>query len=343
MIAWLALACTAETTPSTTSGTTADTSSTGGTVPTSPPVEGGYFPAAAPWTTDVTDAAVDPESDERIAGLQDIGWGSGDFQMDWSFEILAADASTPRREFVPNGAFYAPDCDQAPVPIPEEGNLEGEDGYACTTGGDCHLLVAERDEQVLYEMWVADIRGPNDGQFRGGCLVRWDLTRVYPPEGRGEQCTSGDAAGYPIAPLLFTAEEVAAGHIDHAIRFAIPNDAIESGGYYHPASHGTNTDGDGTIPYGARLRLKADFDESRIADPDALVVVSALKKYGMFLADGGNIPLMGESDRRSAVKWDDLFEDGSHALFGIRPDDFELLALDRPRVPLTFDCVRNGY
>ena len=67
--------------------------------------------------------------------------------------------------------------------------------------------------------------------------------------------------------------------------------------------------GDGAIPYGAHLRLKPDFDMSRIADPDAQVVVRALQTYGMFLADGGEIALMGRSDRRTTAKWDDVFED----------------------------------
>lgn len=328
MIALVWAACAHDTSPS---------SQTPTTPPTAP--EGAYFPAGSPWYTRIDSAPVDADSDEIIAGLTDVGWGVGDFQIDWSFEILEADAGTPRRTFVPNGNFYDPDCDQVPVPVPADGNLEGEDGYACESGGDCHLVVAEWDERKLYEMWRADLSG---GDFSGGCLAVWDMDVSYPPEGRGEQCTSADAAGYPIAPLLFTADEVAAGLIPHAIRFAIPNDAIDNDGYYHPASHGSNSGADGTVPYGARFRLKADFDFGRIADPDAHVILRALQQYGMMLADGGNVPLMGESDRRSVAKWDELFEDGSHALFGIRPDDFEVLALDRPQVPLTFECERNG-
>src|SRR6187549_27616 len=131
-------------------------------------------------------------------------------------------------------------------------------------------------------MWHANV----DGTFKGGCLAVWESSRTYADTLRGDQCTSADAAGYPIAPLLFTADEVAAGHIDHAIRFAIPNDDIDNDVFYHPASHGTDADGDGTVPYGARFRLKADFDMNRLDDPDARVVAVALQKYGMVLADG---------------------------------------------------------
>ncbi len=99
------------------------------------------------------------------------------------------------------------------------GNVEGEAGYECTGDGDCHLLVWAPDEKQLYEMWRANIVGD---QFDGGCLAAWDTSRNYGPTGRGEQCTSADAAGFPIAPLLFTADEVAAGEIADLAEFAKP-------------------------------------------------------------------------------------------------------------------------
>jgi len=305
---------------------------------------GHYFPDAAPWYTSVAEADTDADSDTLIAALQDAGRGMGTdrLQLDWSLEVLAADDTTPRLEFTPTDDFYTPDCDAVPMPVPDGGNVEGEPDYACTSGGDCHLLVAAEDEGKLYEMWRADLRGDT---FRGGCLAVWTMDEVYPADGRGDQCSSADAAGYPIAPMLFTADEVAAGEIAHALRFALPNTSIRDGEYFHPATHATNADGGGadTLPYGARLRLRADFDMERITDPDARVVVTALQTYGMFLADGGNIPLMARSDRRTTAKWDQLFEDGSHALFGIEPQDFEVLALEGDAVPLTFDCARNGH
>ena len=68
-------------------------------------------------------------------------------------------------------------------------------------------------------------------------LAVWDLNRVYPASGRGEQCTSADAAGLPIAPLLFNADEIAAGNINHAIRFILPNPRMRADVYVHPATH----------------------------------------------------------------------------------------------------------
>lgn len=305
--------------------------------------EGRFFPDGAIWYQPVTDAAVDPDSDRMIATLQAAGWGAeGRFQMDFGLEVLAADATTPFETFEPKpGEFYEPDCDLVPMPVPEGGNLEAETGYACESDGDCHLLVADEASAQLYEMWRADIRGDT---FRGGCLAVWNMDLVYPDEGRGVQCTSADAAGYPIAPLLFTADEVAAGRIEHAMRFALPNDLIRDGEFFAPATHATESEGGGpeALPYGARLRLKADFDLNRIADPEARVVAVALQEYGMFLADGGNIPLMGRADTRTTAKWDELFEDYTWALVGIEPEDFEVLALEGPAIPLTYECERTG-
>ena len=97
---------------------------------------------------------------------------------------------------------------------------------ACTQDGDCHILVADRDAGLLYELYRGNL---TESGLEASCSIAWDMTQVYPGEGRGEQCTSADAAGYPITPLLFTADELAAGRIEHAIRFALPNDAITRG------------------------------------------------------------------------------------------------------------------
>ena len=166
-------------------------------------------------------------------------------RVDFSIEVMDKTPSTPDLSFTPTGDFYTPDCDHVPVPVPPGGALEGEQGYECSNDGDCHLIVADWDRMRLYEMWRANIV---NGVFQGGCLAVWDMTRRYPASGRGEQCTSADAAGYPIAPLLFTADEVAAGRIDHAIRFILPNATIRAREYVHPATHGTRATSAGRGP-----------------------------------------------------------------------------------------------
>jgi serine/threonine-protein kinase len=271
-----------------------------------------------------------------IAYLNRVGWGLGRMQIDFSIEVMDAAPTTPDLSFTRTGDFYTPDCDYTPVPVPEGGALEGESGYACLSDGDCHLIVADWRRLKLFEMWRADIRS---GVFRGGCLAVWDMTRVYPPSGRGEQCTSADAAGYPIAPLLFTADEVAAGAINHAIRFILPNDRIRQGVYVHPATHGTPaTRGPSDAPpYGARLRLRADYPIANLP-AGARVVARAMQRYGMLLADGGNVALTAQSDRFTRAKWSGLL--GPRDLDSLRPSDFEMVEGGQ-RIPLTLDCVRN--
>jgi serine/threonine-protein kinase len=295
------------------------------------------FPEGATWYEDLRALPVDASSDVVIGGLQDHGWGLGRMQIDFEIDVLQADASTPRVPFTPTADFYSPDCDQVDLPLPEDGHVEGETDYRCRGGGDCHLLVLETDEQRLYEMWRGDQRGST---LHGGCLAVWDLQRAYPPEGRGEQCTSADAAGYPITQLLFTADEVAAGEITHAIRLVLPNTIIRDGEYFHPATHAVNVDGGGAeaVPYGARLRLRPDFDLEQIASPSARVIAVAMQTYGLYLADGGNVALTARADHGTEHTWDELGVD-SHALDVLQPADFELVELGA-RQDLTFDCVR---
>lgn len=298
---------------------------------------GPYFPQGAFWDQDVMGVTPASNSDAIIGSLRGAGgWGNGDvFQIDFSIEVLqAAGASPEKQSFTPTDDFYEPDCDAVPMPVPAGGNLEGEDGYECTSDGDCHLIVWAPDERRLYEMWRANIAG---GQFDGGCLAVWDTSMVYGPEGRGLQCTSADAAGLPIAPLLFTADEVAAGSIDHAIRFILPNDRPQVG-FVPPATHGTNTSGDASAPYyGVHLRLRADYPLETLPSEGARVVARALQTYGMYHADGGNIALTAASDRRTTAKWDGLLE--PRDLSDLAVEDFDVID-HGPPIELTYDCVR---
>jgi serine/threonine-protein kinase len=298
---------------------------------------GPYFAQGGFWNQDVAGVAPASNSADIIASLRRAGgWGNGDvFQIDFGIEVLRVDGAAPeKRSFVATDDFYLPDCDQVPVPVPAGGNVEGEDGYACAGDGDCHLIVWAPDEQRLYEMWRANIVG---SRFEGGCLAVWDTARRYGPTLRGEQCTSADAAGFPIAPLLFTADEVAAGSIDHAIRFILPNDRVQPG-YVRPATHGTRTTGDAQAPYyGVHLRLRADYPLAELPGEGARTVARALQRYGMYHADGGNIALTAASDRRTSARWDGLLQPRDLAALDV--EDFEVID-HGPPIPLTFDCMR---
>ena len=113
---------------------------------------------------------------------------------------------------------------------------------------------------------------------------------------RPEGWTSADAAGLPILPGLARYDEVDAGAIDHALRFTVSD---SQRGYIHPATHGASDSDDPNLPpMGMRLRLKAGYDLSGFHGP-ALVILTALKRYGMFVADNGTSwYITGSADRR---------------------------------------------
>jgi serine/threonine-protein kinase len=315
------------------------------------------FPAGSVWHTPITDAALHPQSDALIERLDMLGgWGpvarvSHRMHIDFSFHVrqLAAGETASRFPLVRHaaqGEYYAPDC-EAPgttMPVPADAAFEGQDGLRCDNDcsddgecGDCHLLVVEN--RTLYELYNGNFDGK---QLDALCLATWNLDAVYPPEGRGEHCTSADAAGFPIAPLLVNADEVAAastsadGDLGHAIRFILPNARIATqaavGGdrgrhYGRPASHAGGPSGPSdTVPYGVRMRLRADFDMAGY-NPAARAILRTMQRYGIVLADGGNIALTFESDRHTGAKWSEL---------DIRPQTFWVA---RSNVPMIFKSV----
>ncbi|MCC6748427.1 MAG: hypothetical protein IT371_12260 [Deltaproteobacteria bacterium] len=299
----------------------------------------GYFPIQSIWYQDISKAPLDSQSGSIISSVQNNGgWAYGSFTIDFLLHVLYVDDSTSSRHFIATEDFYNPDCDKVAVPVPSVGSIEGESGFECTNlNRDCHLIVVHKTRKKLYEMWRANLV---DGEFYGGCLAVWDLTRVYGPSGRGEQCTSADAAGFPIAPLTFTADEVKAGAINHALRFVLPNDRIRNGVYLHPATHSTpsTSGGSDAAPYGVRFRLKASFAMDRLPNAGARVVARALQKYGMFLSDGGGTTLTAQHDRYTTAKWKGLL--AYNDLSALKVSDFEVVDGGQ-RIPYTARCVRN--
>jgi hypothetical protein len=308
---------------------------------------GGIFTAPEPWTKDVSALTKDGSSDAIIAALDKAGgWGTGQFQIDFSIPLFFANSSTPRQTIsgpAPGGYDYCyggTDCDPVPLqmPIPTNGNAESSSNYTCDTGNnDCHILVVETSQQKLYELYNATAAG--SGIDALGAFI-WDLTKAYPDNERGDQCTSADAGGFPMAGLLPTADEVAAGAVNHALRFILPNKSMRKAAYVHPASHAgspSSTDANAP-PYGVRFRLKGTFDASSYNAAEK-VIIAALKKYGMLLSDGGNVPLTFADDRTTTAKWATLGITAS-SFGGIKVDDFEVVDFSTPVVS-TQDCVRN--
>ena len=273
---------------------------------------------------------LDGESAQVIPWLasQSGGWGSGVLRIDFSIEVVTASAATPFHDFVPNDDFYWGECAVQPVPLPPGGAIEGEAGYECThPGADCHLLIHHPASGQLFEIYQANL-DPATDELSGTCLVVWDLTRVYPADGRGNDCTSADAAGYPMTSLLFNADEVAAGHIDHAIRFILPNTRIRDNIYIHPSTHSTGpTAGPATAPpYGTRLRLRADYPLQNLPSEGARVVARAMQKHGILLSDGGTLALTAQADTFTQHKWDEPgIELSQYSLQALLVSDFAMI------------------
>ncbi len=318
--------------------------------------EGRYFPDDAWFYEDVSNAPVAADSAAITAWMvQQMGpggWGTGTMRIDFSIVAVDAPAGTEKRGFTLDQDFYYdPDCDTAPVPLPPGGYVEDypQDppdpanqwaGYDCSgfaDGADCHMIVVSRSEQRLYEIYHATVDAGDT--FYGGCEAVWSTGDAPTGNGRGQQCTSADAAGFPIAPLLFSAEEVKAGVIDHAIRFILPNSMIRAKKYVYPATHGTNTTGPASsIPYGGQMRLRADYPLENLK-PAAQVVARAMQKYGMYMSDGGNIALTAQADVVGCATWAEV-DLGPQDLNTLKATDFEVI--DRgPTIDVTYDCQRT--
>jgi hypothetical protein len=301
---------------------------------------GPYFEHGMFFNYDVSDASPAANSGQIIGALREAGgWGNSDrMRIDFGFAVMHSTPDTQMRTFVPDTTtFISPDCDMMDVPVPIPGNVEGETGYACTNGGDCHLIVVDDASGQLFEMWKADIK--SSLQFKGGCLAVWDTAEAYGKTLRGDQCASADGAGFPIAPLLFNADEVASGEIDHAIRFVLPNDRVRQG-FVRPAVHAAYTNGNQSseLPYyGVHMRLRADYPVDSLPSEGAKVIARALQKYGMYHADGGEYALTAQSDRFTTAKWSGLLAEDD--LGALSVEDFEVID-HGPAIDITNDCMR---
>jgi hypothetical protein len=176
---------------------------------------------------------------------------------------------------------YAAESDPGPYPFGSETQIEG--------GSDRHALMVDTDTCTMYELYDARWNGGNPDAGSGAIF---DLgSNALRPAG----WTSADAAGLPILPGLVRYDEVAAGSIDHAIRFTVD---CTRNRYVWPARHQAGTRDATCPPMGARFRLRAGFDVSGFG-PDAQVILTAMQRYGMIVADNGsNWYFQGATDAR---------------------------------------------
>jgi hypothetical protein len=253
--------------------------------PTSTPASSStctVFPSDNPWNTDVSRGPLDLRSAAWVASI-----GSGNLHPDFGTAYGIPYVEVPAGQRGVHVTFDDDDeSDHALYPIPPGAPVEN--------GSDAHVLVLSRSECRLYELFAAS-RQP-DGSWHAGSGAIFDLrSNALRPDG----WTSADAAGLPILPGLVCYDEVAAGAIDHALRFTVPR---TQRGYIHPATHFASSITDPDVPpMGARFRMKSSYSCAAYSR-EVQVICTAMKRYGMFVADNGSSwYVTGAPDRR----WDD--------------------------------------
>jgi hypothetical protein len=274
---------------------------------------GGFlpFPSDNLWNKDISNASVDPNSAQIInfigssTGIHpDFGQG----EYNGSYMGIPYTVVDSTQALIPiNYQAYGSESDAGPMPIPLTAPIEG---YPNPGSGDRHVLVVDKSNCFLYEIYNSY---PQSSSWNADSGAVWDLLS---DEQRPYTWTSADAAGLPIFVGLVRYDEVAAGAINHAIRFTLPN---TSAGFTPPASHwaatSTNTY---APPMGTRLRLKTSFDVSSYSATNQ-VILNAMKKYGLILADNGSaMYISGTPDDR----WNNS---DLHLLNGATAADFDVI------------------
>ena len=271
------------------------------------------FPAASHWNQRVDRLPVHARSAEIVRSIgagapMHPDFGSGRYEgrpIGIPVNVVSRGTKRTRVRFE-----YAGESDRGPYPIPARPRVEG--------GSDRHLLVVERGTCRLFELFAAS-RSGSSWSAGSGAIFSLRSNRLRP---RG--WTSADAAGLPILPGLARYDEVAQGAIRHALRFTVPRTRRA---FVYPARHFASSLTDPALPaMGQRVRLRAGVGEARFGR-QARVVVRALKRYGMLLADNGS-PwyVSGAPDPR----WDN---DDLRTLKALRGSDFEVVDTSRLRRP----------
>jgi hypothetical protein len=306
--------------------TATSTSSTGGAAPTGPTIAGcPLFPPDFPYNVDISAAPLDMGSATYIANLAARAgaivaeYPGGEYvNVVPQGQADVAVGTTSAYGFDAQDMFYQNDGTGATAPIPS--GVVYED--MTTPNSDHHMMIVEQGTCRLFELYAWN---PTSATTGWSALVTWNLTKNEQlPDGWG----STTAAGTPLLPGVIWYDEVASGVIAHAVDIVIPGSAIAKYEYVKPAARaggacGSNYPLDG-FPYGGRLRLKASYDTSKYTGTQALVVIAALKKYGMINTDAS-----GETRSSFRLGDGDKLDQTDMAQLGMLTwDDFEVPAMD---------------
>jgi hypothetical protein len=296
---------------------------------TSPQVAGcDIFPGDNPWNLDVSAMATSSQSDAYIQAMAPTkglhpDWGT--FAEGYGIPITTGSGAPPVKmdwtaSWGPTESDPLP-CPNASdgnfcYPIPSTASIEG--GPSATTGSDRHVLYIDTagapSSCTLYELYNAQNWTGPDWTAANGAIWHLGSNAL-----RTEGWTSADAAGLPIMPGLVRLAELQAGEIRHAIRFTMSS--IQQA-YIHPATHAAGGNTDTSLPpMGLRVRLKASVTVPG-ASPEAAVLITALKKHGMLLADiGSDWYLSGETNDG----WTNVIDGILTALKQLHGSDFEVV------------------
>ena len=267
------------------------------------------------WNQDISGAPVDANSDAIInfigptVGMH-ADFGSGEYQgsnIGIPYSVVSGSQTPVNITFT----AYGSESDPGPMPVPGNAPIEGDPNPG---NGDRHVLVLDNSNCFLYELFSAFPNG--NGSWNAASAAVWDLLGN---EQRPWTWTSADAAGLPIFPGLVRYDEVAAGQIQHAIRFTLPQSRAAA---VLPATHwASNSTSANAPPMGMRLRLKANYNISGFST-NVQVILSAMKKYGLIMADNGSaMYISGAPDSR----WDN---DDLHNLGQVPASAFEVMQMN---------------
>ena len=267
------------------------------------------FPASNAWNARVDTLPVASDSAQLIASIgldspvhADFGsgmWDGGPIGI--PFDVVSSRTPRSRVSFQ-----YADESDRVRYPVPRHVHIEG--GPHAT--GDRHAILVDKSACRLYELY--DLRHSARGWTAGSGAV-WSLRSNHL---RPAGWTSADAAGLPIFPGLARWDEVARGVIDHALRFTAPRTRRA---YLYPARHYASSSNNPSLPpMGLRVRLKASVNVASFPR-QARVVLRALQRYGMILADNGSPWYVSGAPNRQWAN-DDL-----HSLGRLTGADFEVV------------------
>ena len=267
------------------------------------------FPANNAWNQRVDKLPVASASDQLIASIgldapvhADFGsgkWDGGPIGI--PFDVVSRTTPLHRVSFE-----YADESDRVRYPIPRHVHIEG----GSRASGDRHAILVDRSACRLYELY--DLRHTSHG-WTAGSGATWRLPSNHL---RPAGWTSADAAGLPIFAGLARWDEVSRGVIDHALRFTA---ARTRRAYVYPARHYASGSSDPSLPpMGLRVRLKASVNIAPFPR-QARVVLRALQRYGMILADNGSPWYVSGAPNRH---WSN---DALHTLGRLTGADFEVV------------------